>query len=170
VTEASSERRDVQEKLDGHYRRLVDIIAGRAEAELRAPPAPGEWSALQQVEHQLLTENVWTDMIALTCREDEPDLAQLWAQYRRLEEANPFPPPAEPRPLADLLAAFEARHDQTMRLLEATPDAAFARKGRNTGFGNLNVLQMFRAIYRHCSMHIDQIEGREPSFQPRRVS
>jgi hypothetical protein len=28
---------------------------------------------------------------------------------------------------------------------------------------------MFRGVYRHYRMHIDQIEGREPSFQPRRA-
>ena len=104
--------------------------------------------------------------------EDEPDLAELWQTYRRVEESNPFPPPSEPRSLAELKDALDARHRETLALIEAMPDAAFARVGRNTsraGFGDLTVLQMLRGIYRHYRMHTDQIEGREPAFQPRRA-
>jgi hypothetical protein len=108
-------------------------------------------------------------MIERAARESEPDVSDLWATYRKVEEQNPFPPPATPRGLSDLLAALDARHRATLDLLASIPDTAFERKGMGTGFGNLTILQMFRAVYRHSSMHIDQIQGREPSFQPRRV-
>jgi len=165
----SPERRDLVEKLMSHYRELVGAVQKRSEEKLRRRPSPGEWSALQQLEHQLMVEEIWTAMARRASAEAEPDLAELWATYRKAEEQNPFPPPAEPRSLSELLMALEAGHQQTLVLLESVPDGAFGRTGRNTGFGNLSVLQMFRGVYRHYRMHIDQIEGREPSFQPRRV-
>jgi hypothetical protein len=165
----SPERQDLLEKLTSHYRELVEAVRKRSEEELRRRPAPGEWSALQQLEHQLMVEDIWTAMARRAADEDQPDLAELWATYRKAEEQNPFPPPAEPRALSDLLTALQDRHQQTLALFESVPDSAFARTGRNTGFGNLTVLQMFRGVYRHYRMHIDQIEGREPSFQPRRA-
>jgi hypothetical protein len=47
----------LQDKLRSHY----DELCGAAQAsedELRHKPAPGEWSALQQVEHQMLAESI----------------------------------------------------------------------------------------------------------------
>ena len=166
---ASPERLDLVEKLKAHYAELLGSVDQRSEAELASASREGEWSALQQIEHQIMAENIWTSMVKRACSEDEPDLAELWASYRKVEESNPFPPPQTPRSRAELLAALEQRHRETMALLEATPDAALTRVGCNTGFGNPSVLQMFRAVYRHYRMHIDQIEGREPSFQPRRA-
>jgi hypothetical protein len=166
----SPERADLIDKLRSHHAELVEVVRRRAESELTSPPAAGEWTALQQLEHHLLVEDVWTKAASRAAFEDEPDLAELWATYRRVEEQNPFPPPSETRTLEELLQALEARHSETLALVESIPEQAFERRGRNTGFGNLTVLQMLRAIYRHTRMHIDQIEGREPSFQPRRVS
>jgi hypothetical protein len=167
MTEVSPERLDLIDKLRSHHDELADLVKRHAAEE---PRPPGEWSALQQLEHHLLAEDTWARAASRAAFEDEPDLAELWATYRRVEEQNPFPPPREARSLGALLQALEARRNETLALIESIPDSAFERRGRNTGFGNLNVLQMLRAIYRHARMHIDQIEGREPSFQPRRVS
>jgi hypothetical protein len=165
----SPERLDLIDKLSSHYEEMVSVLKQRSEGELTAAPKPGEWSPLQQIEHQLLAESIWAAMAKRAATEEEPDLAELWATYRKVEEQNPFPPPSAPRSLDQLQAALAQRHQDTMQLLAATPDSAFVRVGRNTGFGNLSVLQMFRGVYRHYRMHIDQIEGREPSFQPRRA-
>jgi len=162
-------RTDVTTKLGSHYDELVASVSGKSDAALARRPGPGEWSPLDQLEHHLLTEGIWTAMIERSVREDRPDLTQLWGSLKRAEEPNPFPPPTQPRELAALLAALSERHSRTLALLDSVPDQAFARVGRNTGFGDLTVLQMFRGIYRHYRMHIDQIEGREPSFRPRRA-
>ncbi len=168
-SEPAATRADLRDKLDSHYRDIVASVKGRSIEELGRRPAPGEWSALDQLEHHLLTEGIWTAMIERAVGEDRPDLSELWSSLRRAEEPNPFPPPAEPRDLDSLLAALAERHARTLALLDSVPDDAFSRVGRDTGFGDLTVLQMFRGIYRHYRMHIDQIEGREPSFQPRRA-
>jgi hypothetical protein len=165
----SPERQDLLYKLTAHYQELMSAVRKRSDEDLRRSPAPGEWSALQQIEHQLMAEDIWAAMARRASAEDEPDLAELWASYRKVEEQNPFPPPSEPRSLSQLLTALEARHRETLALLQSVSDAALGRVGKNTGFGDLTVLQMFRGVYRHYRMHIDQIEGREPSFQPRRV-
>lgn len=162
-------RADVTEKLQAHYDELLASVRGKSTDDLVRRPAPGEWSALDQLEHHLRVEGIWTAMIERAVREDRPDLSELWGSLRRAEEPNPFPPPSQPRELDVLLAALSERHSQTLALLDSVPDESFGRVGRNTGFGDLSVLQMFRAVYRHYRMHIDQIEGREPSFQPRRA-
>jgi hypothetical protein len=169
VPEPGELRRDVIEKLQAHHDEIVTVVRRRSGDELRRPPQPGEWSALQQLEHLLLADDIWTSMAVRAATEDEPDLTELWAKYRVVEESNPFPPPGNPRSLDELLAALEQRHHQTLAIIDSVPDEALARVGRNTGWGNLTVLQMVRGVYRHYRMHIDQIEEREQSFAPRRV-
>lgn len=164
------ERSDLLDKLRAHHEELVATVQGHDDESLLKPPLPGEWSALQQVEHLMLSVGIWTAMAERAASEDEPDLADLWASLRQAEEPNPFPPPAEPRSRDDLLSALEDSHARTLALVKSLPDDAFTRRGRNAGFGDLTVLQMLRAIYRHHRMHIDQIEGREPSFPPRRAA
>jgi uncharacterized damage-inducible protein DinB len=162
-------RRDLVEKLQSHHEEIIAVVRRRSEAELRRPPVPGEWSALQQLEHLLLADEIWTGMALRAATEHEPDLAELWAQYRVVEETNPFPPPGDPRTLDELVAALQARHRQTLAIVDATPLDGLSRVGRNTGWGDLTVIQMLRGVYRHYRMHIDQIEEREQSFTPRRV-
>lgn len=162
-------RQDLVEKLQSHHDEIISAVRRRSEAELRRPPESGEWSALQQLEHLLLADDIWTAMALRAATEQEPDLAELWARYRVVEETNPFPPPGDPRTLDELVAALQERHRQTLAIVEATPPEAFSRVGHNTGWGNLTVLQMLRGVYRHYRMHIDQIEEREQTFTPRRV-
>jgi len=169
MAEPGELRRDLIEKLQSHHDAMVEVVRQRSEDELRRPAEPGEWSALQQLEHQLVADEVWTEMALRAATEDEPDLAELWAKYRVVEESNPFPPPGDPRSLDELLAALEERHRQNLAIVDSVADDAFDRIGRNTGWGNLTVLQMLRSVYRHRRMHIEQIEQREQSFTPRRV-
>jgi hypothetical protein len=168
MEQTAEQRRDLIEKLRSHHDELAAIVGGLdAEVLLRAP-APGEWSPAQQLEHLLLTLGIWTSMASRAVSEDAPDLAELWNSLRRAEEPNPFPPPVDPRPAAEVLAELAARLDETVSMAESLPAEALFRVGRNTGFGDLTVLQMLRAVYRHYRMHIDQVRGREPSFTPRR--
>lgn len=165
-----SERGDLVEKLRANLDELVEVVRRRSDAQLREPPQPGEWSALQQLEHQLVAEEIWVAMAVKAAFEDEPDLTELWNKYRNVEERNPFPPPRDPRPLDELIEELRARQQQTLALIDSIPEEAFHRKGRNTGWGDLTVLQMLRSVYRHYRMHIDQIEEREQTFTPRRVT
>ncbi len=169
MPELSAERADLLEKLQSHHDELIATVRQRSTEELSRPPAPGEWSALEQLEHQLLADDIWTAMAARAAVEDEPDLAELWATYRVVEESNPFPPPGEPRTLDELVTLLEERHRKNLEIVAAIPDEAFGRKGLNTGWGNLTVMQMLRGVYRHHRMHIDQIELKESSFKPQRV-
>ena len=170
MAEEFSERGDLVEKLQWNLDELVEVVRRRSDAQLREPPQPGEWSALQQLEHQLVAEEIWVAMAMKAATEDEPDLTDLWNKYRHVEERNPFPPPGEPRSVDELVAALEERHRQTLELIDSIPDESFQRIGRNTGWGDLTVLQMLRSVYRHYRMHIDQIEEREQTFTPRRVT
>jgi hypothetical protein len=161
-------RADLVEKLRAHHSEMLEVVQKRSDDELRRPPEPGEWSPSQQIEHQILGESIWAGMAKRAAEEDEPDLAELWATYRRVEGENPFPPPSEPRSLEELTEALDERHQETLALIESIPNEAFSRIGRNTGWGDLTVIQMLRGVYRHYRMHIDQIEQRESSFAPKR--
>ncbi|MFN8639996.1 MAG: DinB family protein [Dehalococcoidia bacterium] len=163
-------RADLVEKLQAHHDEMIATVRQRSDAEWRRPPEPGEWSALQQLEHQLLADDVWMSMAAKTAAaSDEPDLAAEWAKYRIIEESNPFPPPGDPRTLDELIGLLEERHRKNLEIVASIPDEAFGKRGLNTGWGNLTVIQMLRGVYRHYRMHIDQIEQKEQSFTPQRV-
>jgi hypothetical protein len=168
-SDGSSERQDLIEKLKSHHKELIEVVDQRSHDELDQSPEPDEWSGIQQIEHQILGEEIWSGMAVLAANEDEPDLTELWSKYRSVESSNPFPPPAELRTRDELRVALDERHQQTLALIDSIPNSAFQRKGLNTGWGDLTVLQMLRGVYRHYRMHIDQIEQRESSFAPRRV-
>ena len=166
--QGSALRADLLEKLSAHHQEMIETVQRLSEDELRVPPQPDAWSALQQIEHQILGEDIWTSMAARAAVEDEPDLTELWNKYKIVEEQNPFPPPGEPRSLDELLVALEERRAKTLELIASIPDDAFQRVGLNTGWGDLSVIQMLRGVYRHYRMHIDQILQKESSFAPRR--
>lgn len=169
---AVPEREDLLVRLRETRQELLDVLASRGftEETAQVPTKPGEggeaeWSAKQQLAHLAEVERLWAD----------------WARRAALGDPNVGPKANAPdgqisgtqftahsHSLASLIRQLGDARQHSLEIIAGIPDEALGRTG-HTHSGELTVLQMLRALYRHDRMHIDQIKGQETSFRPRIV-
>jgi uncharacterized damage-inducible protein DinB len=153
------ELEELLEKLQNQREQLLGALRHMAEEEAGRRPSERAWSAKEQLLHLVNFERQWLDW-AMTVR-DEPGA-----------EVGPPPPnpeaypEAQSRSLGDLLSELASSRKHTVAAIEDLSAEELQRKGKHLLFGEMNVLQMLRSLYRHDRMHMDQIAGREPSFRP----
>lgn len=157
------ELQDLLDKLESQRAEVFQQVAGMSEEEAGQPPAEGEWSAKQQLAHLAEAERGWVS----------------WALQVRDSPGGTAGPPGEgqwttsqqganARSKEELLNSLRAVREETWNAIGGLTAEELGRQGRHTRFGEMTVLQMLRALYRHDRMHIDQIAGRPSSFVPRR--
>lgn len=160
---------DLMEKLESHRRELLEVLSGLSEEEAERHPS-GEWSAKQQVAHLVHAEPVWMDWAQAIQKTpgislgQRPDEGQIFV--RGVDDADC-------KPLAWWLERLQETRAETLRRLQGmdlSTEEALTKKGTHRTFGEMNVLQVLRGIYRHHRMHTDQLVGREQSFVPRQRS
>lgn len=145
-------------------RHVALAIHDRADADLAAPPAPGEWSARQALEHLLFAEELFTTRIRRLLEEEEPDLAAaaVWAETPASDEGS-----ADTGEPASILAARigDLRHATVTRLAQLDDDA-WGRAGCHPEWGRVTVLSQAAYFARHEASHLAQLaaaaEGRLP--------
>ncbi len=146
-----------------------EALGGRDDATLALPPAAGEWSARQTLEHLLFAEDLFAERVGRLLAEDGPDLAAraVWSETSSSDEGS-----TETGELASILAA--RHHDlrrATVRRLSGIPDAAWARAGQHPEWGRVTVLSQAAYFARHESSHLAQLAtaaaGRVPGQGPR---
>jgi uncharacterized damage-inducible protein DinB len=156
----SAELEELLEKLESHRRELVRQVQKVTGEEAGRRRSEGQWSAKEQLMHLAAFEKLWREWA--TKVRDEPGC-----------EVGPPPPnppgypEAEPRSIAELLRELDSARNDTLVAIEGLTDDELKRRGKHLLFGEMSVLQMLRALYRHDRMHMDQIAGRETSFTPR---
>jgi hypothetical protein len=142
-------------------RTLSEEEASRA--RLEATDEAG-WTAKQQWAHIAESEANYRAWIGAAIREESPDLGYV----RRDPVAIPFGQ-ANDATVGALLEQLETERRKTLDVLRGLRPEQLQRVATLDLFGTLNVLQWARSFYRHDRMHVDQIAGRNPSFQPRFV-
>ena len=139
-------------QLIGQLRQMTDAEAGRRLSE-------GQWSAKEQVAHLATYERLWLEW-TLAVR-DEPG-CQVGPT-----KANPEAyPEAQTRSLDDLLQELASARRETVAAIGGLTAEELQRKGKHLLFGEMTVLQMLRSLYRHDRMHMDQMTGQKPSYNP----
>jgi uncharacterized damage-inducible protein DinB len=154
-----AELEELREKLESHRGELVRQAEAMTDEEAGRRPSEDAWSAKEQLTHVAAFERLWLG----------------WAMKVREEpgcEVGPPPPnpeaypEAQSRPLVDLLGDLASARSDTLNAIEGMSSEDLNRTGKHLLFGEMSVLQMLRALYRHERMHMDQMAGREPSFRP----
>jgi uncharacterized damage-inducible protein DinB len=150
---------ELTQKLESQRSDLLRQVGAMTEEEAGRRPSEDAWSAKEQLTHLAAFERLWLG----------------WAMQVRDEagcEVGPPPPnpeaypEAQSRPLADLLGELASARSDTLTAIEGLSSEELDRTGKHLLFGEMSVLQMLRALYRHDRMHMDQMTGREPSFRP----
>ena len=145
-------------------RHVGDAIAGRDDAALARPPARGEWSARQTLEHLLFTEELLAARIERLLAEDDPDLAaaSVWSETPASDEGASD----SGEPASAIAARIHALRGATVMRLAALPDDAWARGGTHPEWGRVTVLSQAAYFARHEASHLAQLaaaaEGRLP--------
>jgi len=143
---------------------IAAALAGHDEADLGRPPAPGEWSVREALEHVLFAEQLFAERVGRLLGEDEPDLAgrAVWAETTASDEGSV-------RSGESAGVMFERYSDLRRATVEQLRDldaAGWRRAGRHAGGGRVTVLSQAAYFARHQASHMAQIaaaaEGRVP--------
>ena len=151
---------ELLKKLEAQRSELVGQVRPMTEEEAGRRPSERAWSAKEQLLHLVTFEKQWLEW-SMAVR-DHPGC-----------EVGPPPPNPEAYPeartrsLDDILLKLASARSRTLAAIQGLTTEELERRGKHALFGEMNVLQMLRSLYRHDRMHMDQIGGREPSFRPR---
>ena len=163
------EIQELLEKMEAHRADLLTILEGLSSEAAELHPE-GEWSAKQQVAHLIQAEPTWLAWARSVHDEpgttvgQSPEEGQIF-----LQDVDT----ADSRAMSWWVERLRESRAETLTGLEGmdlSSSEAIGRAGRHRNFGDMNVLQFLRAIYRHDRMHMDQLMGREQSFVLRRAS
>ena len=145
------------------HRRLIDRIHSSAQLVRRAvedaprgrfdvAPKAGEWSALETLTH---LRDVIVHVYGLRIRRLFYEPAPVFADFD--EESYRPASLARGESAEYLLETVVGEHEQLARLLEAVPDADWAREGRHPQFGVMSIEFLARRIGEHAEEHAAQI-------------
>ncbi len=134
--------------------RMAQSTAALSAAQLRAAPAPGQWSANDILAHLRACADVWGGGIARILAEDEPVFRAVnprtWinqTDYPQLE-------------FAPSLAAYTAQREALLAVLESLPPEAWLRGATVKGAGKTlrrTVLSYAEWLANHERSHLKQI-------------
>ncbi|MDP6100726.1 MAG: DinB family protein [Dehalococcoidia bacterium] len=155
-----SETDELTQKLSSQRQELLDVLCQLDDQKAGQRPADGEWCTKEQLVHLSQMEQRWLGW-ALQVR-DNPGCTV------GSTGGNPESfPDAMTCSLSDLLSQLTGVRQDTLNTIRGLNEEELGRTGKHTEFGEMSVLQMLRAPYRHDRMHMEQIQGKEVSFKPR---
>jgi uncharacterized damage-inducible protein DinB len=113
-----------------------------------ARPGPGAWSIAELAVHVADAELVYSDRIKRLIAEPNPTLQAFdenqWAANLHYQD----------QPLEEMVAIAVGVRQWTARILRATPETAFANRGRHTGLGEVTLAEMLSYITNHLDHHL----------------
>jgi hypothetical protein len=136
-------------------RHVTDAIAGRSDDALALPPAAGEWSARQTLEHLLFAEQLFGTRVERLLAEDEPNLAAaaVWSETPASDEGSAH----TGEPASAIAARIRGLRGGTVAVLDGLPEAAWGRGGSHPEWGRVTVLSQAAYFARHEASHLPQL-------------
>jgi len=132
--------------------RIEGCMSGRSEAELRRPPQPGEWSAVQILAHLRACDGVWSHSILAMLALDQPQIPEVhprrWARVAGYQETG----------FDASFLAFRLKRAEFLRVLGRLSEEDWQRSARIGGRTH-TVYSQVRRMARHEAGHCDQLEN-----------
>jgi hypothetical protein len=135
--------------------RIATLTAGLGPDQLRAAPAPGEWSANEVLAHLRACADMWGGCILAIITQDRPTLRAVnprtWIKQTDYLEQE-FQP---------ALQAFTRQRADLLAMLEPLAEEDWARSATITGAGKVlerTVMTYAGWLARHERPHLKQIE------------
>lgn len=134
--------------------RLAEITTSAAPADLRAAPAPGEWSAVEVIAHLRACADVWGGYVDLITTTNVPTFKAVnpttWIEstnYRDLDFRSSW-------------QAFAEQRVRLLGLLDSLPAVGWSRTALVTGAGpatERTALSYMDRMARHERTHVRQV-------------
>ena len=144
----TSDRNQLLHWLDAQQGAIRLIAGGRSDDELRAPPQPGKWSALQHLAHLARIHDVYLARIHRILTEDAPALPAY-----RAEQDGEWPG-WEGLALADILSRLHDRRAELVARLRTLSDDQWTRVGRHANVGPLTLAEWIEFFLVHEGHHL----------------
>ena len=146
---------DERQQLIARYREGFEEVSrsleGISDAELRARPIPGKWTACEIVQHLADSEMNGAIRLRKLLTEDDPQIQgydqEVFAERLRYNE----------RDIAPALEAFRAARATTAQILEAVTEDDWSRAGTHTESGRYTAEDWLRIYAAHAHNHAAQI-------------
>jgi len=132
-------------------RRIAASSAGLDDARLTQPPAPGEWSAHEILNHLRACEEVWMHSVHAMLAHEKPRLQEIHPR-QWIKTPNPY----TSQPFARGLQVFTLRREALLITLRALSIDEWAREARIDQKAH-TVFSHVRRMVQHESGHCDQI-------------
>ena len=127
---------------------LAYAAGGLTREQETTPTRPGAWSVAALVAHLLDADLVYADRMKRVIAEDDPVLVAFdqdaWAARLGYDATD----------VAESLALFTANRRRTAAVLRTLPDADFARAGRHTADGRVNLAGLLATVTNHLDHHL----------------
>jgi uncharacterized damage-inducible protein DinB len=133
--------------------RLAASSAGLDDARLSQPPAPGEWSPVQILNHLRACEEVWMHSVYAMLAHDNPRLQEIHPR-QWIKASSPYTSLA----FAQGLQVFTLRREALLVMLRALSTTDWAREGRIDQKPH-TVYSHVRRMVEHENAHCEQIEA-----------
>jgi uncharacterized damage-inducible protein DinB len=133
-------------------RRLAASSAGLDNVRLTQPPAPGEWSALEILNHLRACEEVWMHSVHAMLAHEKPRLQEIHPR-KWIKTLNPY----TTQSFADGLQVFTLRREAFLNILRGLSASDWARESsidRKTH----TVYSHMRHMVQHESEHCDETD------------
>jgi hypothetical protein len=145
-------------------RRVARALADRSDADLDRPPAPGEWSARETLEHLVFAEGLLAARVPRLLHEADPDLV-AWVVVSGAPQTDEGTA-ATGQPASVLFEQYRTKREATVGLLRELDEAGWGRAGHHPEWGRVTVLSQAAYFARHEASHLAQLvaaaEGRLP--------
>lgn len=146
---------DERQQLIARYREGFEEVSrsleGISDADLRARPIPGKWTACEIVQHLADSEMNGAIRLRKLLTEDDPQIQgydqEVFAERLRYNE----------RDIAPALEAFRAARATTAQILEAVTEDDWSRAGTHTESGRYTAEDWLRIYAAHAHNHAAQI-------------
>ena len=153
---------ELTQKMTVERAALLAALESLSEDEASRSPKDGEWTTKQQMSHLCEMESAYRAWVERALEQDGANVDGI----RGDRVAIPLED-ASAHTVSEHTAEMRRQREKTMGLIASIPPEDFERRATNSLFGSLTVMQWLRSYYRHDRMHVDQVSGREPEYQPK---
>jgi uncharacterized damage-inducible protein DinB len=128
---------------------VLPLLLGSAtEASLRQRPAPGKWSALENLAHLARYHEVFMERLRRIMAEDSPPLGR----YRA--EEDPGWPPWQQKPLPEVLASLTRLRGELVQQVESLSEGDLTRACVHPVMGAMPVPLLLEFFLLHEGHHL----------------
>lgn len=127
---------------------MEQLIAGMSSDKLITPPAPGKWSALDNIAHLARYQKIFTERMHQILNEDMP----VFDRYNG--DLDPEFTPLRLMGLTELLDIIDADRTVIFDLLSALSDAELSRIGVHPKYGRLTIIKWADFFMLHEAHHL----------------